>query len=532
MFKRVSVIFFVFCLSSTFLLLRIGMISSNQEYKQTAISQSSYTLQLPDQRKNIYDCNMDKLVNEEYKYIASVMPTDEAISILKDHKVGITNLEIDELKKQGKPFLCEVDSLTIKAKGIEVFTIYDRYSQNQLANHIVGYLDDKGDGLVGLEKGYNDILKIDSNTTLTYVVDGLSVCRNDIEPKIKYGESTTDGIVTTIDKNIQAICENIGERYLSKGAIVVMECDTGEIKSSCSFPNYNRYNLQKSVTDEEGKPMINRALTDTSVGSTFKVVTTATALYEGVSPDTVYNCTGSFDLYDNHINCHNLEGHGELDLKKALMESCNPYFINMGLNLNIKNFIRIANDMSFGKGYELASAIYTDNGYLPSFDELKNKGELANFSFGQGKLSATPVQLAQMTSSIVNGGVTPTPKLIKGIYKNGKLEKYKYQEPIKAISEYTANTIKDYLISCVMENEGQNAKPFLTTAGGKTGTAQTGVYKDGKELCNGWFAGFFSVDKKEYAVVVLAEDATYGNEDASPVFREIADTITVLKQQK
>ena len=83
-----------------------------------------------------------------------------------------------------------------------------------------------------------------------------------------------------------------------------------------------------------------------------------------------------------------------------------------------------------------------------------------------------------------------------------------------------------------MEKDGQNAKPFLNTAGGKTGTAQTGVYENGEELCNGWFAGFFSSNEKNYAVVVLAEDASYGNEDASPVFREIVDTITVLQQQK
>lgn len=532
MIKKVSIVFLCFCLVFMFLFFKIGVIASNTEYKQTALNQSHYTLELPSQRKNIYDCNMEKIVNEDYKYIASVTPTEEAVSILKEHKVGITSSEIDEIVKEGKPFLCEVDSLNIQANGIKVFTVYDRYSQNQLANHIVGYLDNKGEGITGLEKGYDDILKIDKTTSLTYTVDALGVCRNEVEPKIEYGDSTTDGVVTTLDKNMQRICENIGNKYLDKGAIIVMECDTGEIKASCSFPNYNRYNLQKSVTDEKGKPMINRAFTDTNVGSTFKIVTTATALYDGVSSNTTYNCTGYFDLYNSHINCHKLDGHGVLDMKTALMESCNPYFINLGLGLNNKNFIRIANDMSFGKGYELAKGIYTDSGYLPSFEELQNKGELANFSFGQGTLSATPVQLAQMISCIVNGGVTPTPKLIKGIYQNDKIEEVKYQEPIKALSEDIANTIKDYLISCVMEKDGQNAKPFLNTAGGKTGTAQTGIYENGEELCNGWFAGFFSSNEKNYAVVVLAEDASYGNEDASPVFREIVDTITVLQQQK
>lgn len=532
MFKKVFIVFLSICAGFTFLFIRTGTIASSLEYKQTAIKQSTYTLEIPNQRKNIYDSNMEKIVNEDFKYIASVVPTNTAIKVLKKHKVGITSSDIDKLVESGKPFLCEVDSPNIQAEGIEIFTVYDRYSQNQIANHIVGYLGDKDNGVVGLEKGYNDILKAGENTKITYTVDALGFYREDTKPKIQYADNSTDGIVTTLDKKMQTICENIGEKYLDKGAIVVMECNTGNIKASCSFPDYNRYNLQQSVTDEEGKPMINRAFTDTSVGSTFKIVTTATALYEGKSKTEEYNCTGSFDLDGNHINCHKLDGHSLVNMKSALMESCNPYFINLGLNLNIKNFIRMANDMSFGKGYKLANEIYTDKGNLPSFEELQNKGELANFSFGQGKLTATPIQLAQMISCVVNKGITQTPKLIKGIYKDGKLEQAKYAQPIKAMAESTANTIKEYLIDCVMEKEGQNAKPHLTIAGGKTGTAQTGIYKDGKELYNGWFAGFFSANDKDYAVVVLAEEASYGNEDASPVFREIVDTITVLQQQK
>lgn len=529
MVKKISIMFFLVCMCFVYLFLRIGIIATNAEYKQISQNQSTYTLTLPTQRKNIYDENMKKLVNEQYRYIASVIPTNENIEIIKKHKVGLTIKDIEKLAKSQKPFLCEVDDKNINANGIDVFTIFDRYSKDQLLNHIVGYLDNNNNGLTGLEKGYDDFLKMEDDIKITYTIDALGRYIKDDTIKVEYEDISKDGIITTIDKDIQKICEDIGSKKLKKGSILVMDCENGDIKASCSFPNFNRLSLSQSVNDNEGKPMINRSFTNTSVGSTFKIVTLATAIYDGIQADKQYNCVGYYDLQGTHINCHNIYGHGVIDLKTALMKSCNPYFIDLGLNVNKNNFLRIANDLSFGKGYKLAENIYTNAGYLPSLEELENKGELANFSFGQGKLSATPVQLAQMISSVVNNGITPTPRLIKGVYENGTFKENKTTLGIKAMSEYTANIIKSYLISCVMDNEGQNAKPYLTTAGGKTATAQTGMYKNGEELCNGWFAGFFSHNEKNYAVVVLAEDATYGNEDASPVFREIVDKIVVLK---
>ncbi len=89
-----------------------------------------------------------------------------------------------------------------------------------------------------------------------------------------------------------------------------------------------------------------------------------------------------------------------------------------------------------------------------------------------------------------------------------------------------AKTLKEYMVHNVMDISGQNAKPYNTTAGGKTGTAQTGQMKGKEELLHGWFAGFYPADKPKYVIVVLAEDARSGNQDASPIFREIVDTLT------
>ena len=274
--------------------------------------------------------------------------------------------------------------------------------------------------------------------------------------------------------------------------------------------------------------MINRAFSAYNVGSTFKVVTAATALTEGISPARSYNCEGYIEVLTQVFKCHNLAGHGILDLGKALEESCNPYFIDLGLELDKERFVNMASDMSFGKPTLFAEGISSSSGTLPTVEELYNPAAVGNFAFGQGTLMATPVQIAQMMSCIVNGGGTPTASLIEGLTQDGKLlnQRYEVSSPIRAMEENIANRIQEYLVACVMETPNQNAKPDYVTAGGKTGTAQTGQIKEnGDELLQGWFAGFFPAAKPQYVAVVLSEDAKSGNQNASPAFRYIADSL-------
>ena len=209
-----------------------------------------------------------------------------------------------------------------------------------------------------------------------------------------------------------------------------------------------------------------------------------------------------------------------------MVHSCNPYFINLGLQLEKDSLLRIAKDLSFGKSYELAPGLKTQTGILP--DDLTD-GQLANLSFGQGDLLGTPVQLAQMVSAMVNGGITPTPSLVEGTVTEQGAWKTANDTPIgiQAVKQTTAYRLQSFLISCV-EAEGQNAQSSLTTAGGKTATAQTGVYENGDELVNGWFVGFTPAADPEYVVSVVVEDADSGNITASPIFSEIAGKIALL----
>lgn len=527
--KRLIALYTACCVLFTGLYLRIGAIMSNPNYIQAGKKQSSYTLSLPVSRGVIYDSSLSPLVNRETEYIAAVLPTEANYPVILRHNTDYTQEELAQLYSQDKPFLCHMDTYEIQEEGISIFPVSQRYSQDVIAAHVIGYLDHEGKGASGIEKAYDQFLTNNAApTTLTYTLDGTGSSRSELEPQIQYGNSPENGVVLTIDRTIQSICEKAGEGKIQKGAIVVMECSTGKLRAVCSFPNFSPLELEESL-DQQDAPLINRAFSPACVGSSFKVVTATAALEAGLDPAAVYPCTGVYQVGTQNFHCHLRTGHGDLDLKNALMVSCNPFFIHLGLSLeNPDLLLKTANDLSFGKQYELAPGLYTQAGTLPTLEQLEDPGQVANFSFGQGSLTATPVQLAQMMSSVVNGGLTPTPILVEGATQDGKTVVSSCEPAsLRAMSQQTAAILKEDLIACVMEREGQNAKPSLVTAGGKTATAQTGVYLDGVEQTNGGFVGFFPAEQPKYVVAIVSENAVSGNEDASPIFREIADNITL-----
>ena len=158
---------------------------------------------------------------------------------------------------------------------------------------------------------------------------------------------------------------------------------------------------------------------------------------------------------------------------------------------------------------------------------------LANLSFGQGELTASPVQIARMMAAAVNGGWLVTPTLVLGETDGRSI--FREAAPLRKqiLDRGTAAQLQTFLIHCVMVADGQNALPQTVTAGGKTATAQTGRRdKEGNELEHGWFAGFFPAVNPSYVAVVFSEDSGFGNTTAAPVFARIADEVTALHEKK
>ena len=523
MWKRLIGVFCAFCLAFTLLYLRLGAVAADPFYVEAGQRQSSYTLEIPLERGMIYDCNLQPLVNRSSRQVAAILVTQENAETVAEI-TGLSRAEVARRLQEGKPFLHEVSVTGSEDENIRVFSAANRYEEPQTAQHLIGYLSG-GEGVAGLEKSYQDLLQAGGATArVTYTLDAVGRAIPGTAPRVEIDRGTGEGLVLSIDARIQQLCERAGES-LGRGAVVVMECATGRLRAVCSFPAYSTRTLEQDMESADA-PMINRAFTALSVGSAFKVAVAAAALESGVSPLREYDCTGACRLGDTVIHCHDRAGHGVLRMESALVESCNPYFITLGLSLEPEALLRTARGLSFGQGYELAPGLRTAAGLLP---EDTSAGAVANLGFGQGDLLATPVQLAQMMSAAACGGVTPTPSLVEGVA--GRQGNWKTVEPVpagtRAFSPATAYKLQSFLIACV-EAEGQNARPRGTTAGGKTGTAQTGVYRDGEEQVNGWFVGFTPAAGAEYAVAVVAEDAESGNRTAAPVFAEIAQGLARL----
>ena len=182
----------------------------------------------------------------------------------------------------------------------------------------------------------------------------------------------------------------------------MLDVHTGEIRAMASLPAYDPNHVAESLADEDS-PMINRALWPYSVGSTFKVLVAATAIEQGYAAHT-HDCPGYIQIGDTIFRCHNLAGHGLLNMTQALEKSCNPYFVSLIMKTGGESVAYKASVIGFGSSLELADGITASAGRLPTYEELAVPGQTANFGFGQGYLTATPLQVAQLMATISNDG--------------------------------------------------------------------------------------------------------------------------------
>lgn len=525
---RTVAVFTAFTVAFTGLYLRVGYLSHSPELMEAASQQKKYTLTISKTRGAIYDCNYTPLADTRQEMVYAVMPSTENLLPVLEAVPVSRRTAISQQFQTGKPFLL-TDVQEIDTPGVEEYTVSIRTDSPQLCPHIVGYLDDTGHGVTGIEKSYDEYLSsFAEETQAVYQLDGLGRGISGLTPEIRQAPEVKEGVVLTIDANIQKIVENAGNRGLEKGAIVVMDPYTGDIKAMASFPSYRLDNLAQAVNDTENTPLINRALMAYNVGSTFKLVTAAAALEQNLPIDEVFECTGQIDVSGQIFRCHKRSGHGEVDMVDAMMKSCNPYFIQLGLKVGGSSLLEMAKRFGFGESLPLAQGINGVAGSLPDETDLQNPAETANLSFGQGMLSASPLQVTRMMAVSANGGILVQPRLVLGTTSDGQTLKRDADVPARQIlSADISAQLRSFFIHCVMVEEEQNALPDNVSAGGKTATAQTGRFdEEGEELEHGWFSGFFPAENPRYVVTVLAENSGFGNDTAAPVFAEIAEEIT------
>lgn len=524
--RRMTLVAAVLVMCYSLLVAVLAMHMKNGGYTQAAIQQRQYTVTAANAEGTIYDRNFQPLVNTETAYYAVVYPTSESIAELLPHMESAQDVIAGI--QEGKPFSCRVDTDHFRSEDIIVLDAPVRRTEFQPAQHVIGYTLE-GEGVAGLEADYDKILRAQEDTAcVTYTMDALGEVLHGIEPVISPIRNKNGSVVTTLDARIQRICEEAGNN-IEKGAIIVMEVETGDILAMASFPTYAPNRLADALEDENS-PFINRCLYTYSVGSIFKLVTSAAAYTQGLTRFTT-ECTGKTEISGQLFRCHDWRGHGMVDMKQAMIHSCNSYFVELSQFVQPENIRTIAQDLGFGTQIPLTSSIVSAGGTLPTEEELELPAEMANFSFGQGFLTASPLQICQMTCGIANDGDMPVARLIAGYSLDGEhVENEKPPVYAKSISKNTAYYLQDLMISAVNENRETNARPAHVLAAAKTSTAQTGRYdENGVEYCHAWITGYFPIEAPGYAVTVLVEDGGFGNDAAAPVFREIADRIALME---
>ncbi|MBR5682320.1 MAG: penicillin-binding protein 2 [Ruminococcus sp.] len=507
------------------LIFRYYSIAWQQKNVSAAQLEHTFTIEVGKTQGTIYDHDLKPIINSEKELRAVAVP-----ALLDCDKTAEYAIDKESFYKEfenGKPFVFRCSDKTLESDGLTVFEVPVRYSRTQKAQHIIGYLSE-GRGADGIEYSYDSILR--SNfpvNSVSYTTDGFGRILTGGSKEVLRTNAYKSGVVLTVDGEIQDICEKCGSG-IDTGAIVCADITNGDILAMASFPDYDPENIEAALKDERS-PLINRALYSYSVGSVFKLVTASAALEQGLGKH-MYDCSGNIDVEGRNFNCHKLDGHGLQDMAGAMTNSCNTYFIDLARSLDIKEYRRMATYLGFGREAHLCSGIIGSGGVLPTEKELSVPAELANFSFGQGKLTATPLQITQLTCAIANKGKMPILRLIKGLTPDGEKPVVEKRPQISEVmSEKTAEKISDMMVLAVRENKRSKAKSRKVSVGAKTSTAQTGHYNDDdEELCHAWITGFFPAKEPKYAVTVLIENGGYGNDAAAPVFREIAEKITEL----
>lgn len=408
----------------------------------------------------------------------------------------------------------EVKEVTIGEKSASYLAPVRDHS---IAPHIIGYLSD-GVGVTGIEAAFEDYLSAAAETaTASAVTFGSGEVAPNAEISFQFPPAPTQGVVLTLDAKLQKTV-NKTESLIEKGAVVCMDADTGEILALASFPSFDDPAKALNSTDS---PLYNRALAAYPIGSVMKPVIAAAALESGYSVNMGFDCTGSITVGNVTFRCHKRDGHGTVNLYDAIMQSCNPYFVDLTSDIASEVLLETAYRFGLSQSIPLADGINCDFGSLP---ESMTAGEKANFSFGQGKLTAAPLQICAIYAAIANGGTYHTPVLIKGTTGDGEnLSPLPETVAQEIIDPNTTSILQEALYKTVNETENSLARSELTDVYGKTGTAQTGRYENGEEILIGWFAGWFEAEGKTVAIAVMAEDAESGNADAAPAMKMIAE---------
>jgi penicillin-binding protein 2 len=456
--------------------------------------------------------------------------------------------------------------LDFELPDVVVEQVPTRRYPEAMAAHLFGYVGEVSDlqvtdgnlksgdivGQSGIEKVYNALLMGDDGARRVVVNSVGREIRTLEEDKPTEGKR----LQLTIDYDVQKAIEDGFDRVGFNGAAVVLEPHTGEVLGFTSRPAYDpnafaagidRASWTSLMTDGD-KPLSDRAIQGLySPGSTFKMAVALAALEEGIiTPDFHVHCAGGATFYGRPFKCWKKGGHGSIDLRHAIEQSCDVYFYTVGNMVGVDKINKWATAIGLGvkSGIDLPSEV---TGLVPSTEWKREKkhekwyaGETISVAIGQGAVSVTPVSMAVYMASLANGGTRVTPHLLKAV-DDGSGWKPNPTPPPQSKADVDPakfQAIRDGLFLVVNgAGTGHNAQLKGYDVSGKTGTAQlisnqgkAAAGKTSKDLRdNGWFVFFAPKDNPQIAGVVFLEHGVHGS-NAALVTHHILDTFFAKRE--
>ena len=428
--------------------------------------------------------------------------------------------------------------------GVKVDEDYKRYYPfGSLASKVLGFTGGDNQGIIGLEVIYEEYLKGQDGMILTQTdargVEIDAAAEGRVEPV------EGNSLYLSLDMNIQKFVEQEAKKVMEQKnakqvSVIVMNPKNGEILAMVNVPEFDLndpFTLNTGVdteglSEQELQDLRNRMWRNSCIndtyepGSTFKIITSAAGLEEGVvTLDDTFSCPGYRVVEDRRIHCHKVAGHGAETFLQGVMNSCNPVFIEVGLRLGTANMCRYFRQFGLldRTGIDLPGEAST----IMHKEENMGEVELATVSFGQS-FQITPIQLITTASSIINGGVRVTPHFAVEVRSSDgtAIEKLDWGGGKRILSEETSETMRYVLEQVVAEGTGHRAYLEGYRIGGKTATSEKLPRSENRYIAS--FLGFAPADDPQVIALITIDEPEgiyYGGTIAAPVVAGIFDNI-------
>ena len=528
--KRVCALFCVIIFSLYLLVSRLYNLSKPDTNRSMAVLDGQYTgrIDVCERTGFIYDRDGNILSHEKDGKIALVNPAECKDALycadeLSEYALVSTCSDLYEKIMDGVPFTVMLgdDEAVTTLDGVYVF---DRYKESHdKAIHFLGYNNSDGKGVCGLRAEYTDFLAGDLCSVVSATFE-INAKRMSLSPFTLDTEKylSNDGIVTTIDKDLQLMCDGL-EEYIVSGAVVVSDAETGEILAISSFPSYDVENIGNILDSDKGE-LVNRVAESFTPGSVFKMIVAAAALEKDEELwNYTYECKGNIDVDGNIFKCHNAHGHGILTMREAFANSCNTYFISLGSIVGMKDIEETMKKLGLCDKTNADFLEETSNFFIDA--ENESLGYLANISFGQGDLCLSPLDMIRVTSAVSTGYICPL-SVIRGKVEDGGFYEEIKGKRKKVFSDNTSEKMLIMMKECVQNGTGKYENSQKVKTGGKTATAQTGRFNgDGVEYVHKWFCGVYPVDNPKYSVCILRDFSTEDGVSLAVIFGNICGFI-------